>query len=402
VILELLHHYLTPLLAAGFGLWAAWLALAAEAEADLPRVLADQIPLEKGALSASRGLYVAHLALLVLASAAAATAVSWWLWAPVGAAGRLLVATGMIWVIGTSLPRLIAALAPELPEAVRPGALRTLVVFRPLLTLLAWADARVKVRRAPRSPGSERSGAGQRDMLFGLFSLADTTVAEVMTPRLDIVAVDASSSSEEVVTAFRNSEHARLLVYDGQSDAVAGVLYAKDMLASLSRDEDEPWQALIRPSAFVPEGKTLDRQLRDFQRGPAHLAVVVDEFGGTAGLVTLEDILEQIIGEIRDEYDTDEVAPIQAAPDGTFEVDGGVALSELEGILGRSFGREDVSTVGGLVLAELGHVPKSGEEITLDGYRFRVDQVARRRIRRVRVAPPVAEQSAVEAEAAPR
>ncbi len=400
MILELLHHYLTPLLAAGFCLWAAWLALAAEAEADLPRVLADQIPLEKGILSASRGLYVAHLALLVLGSAAAGVAVTWWLWTPVGAMGRLLVATGLVWVVGMALPRLIAALAPELAEAVRPGALRTLFFFRPLLSLIAWADARVKVRQATRAlhPGS--SGAGQRDMLFGLFSLADTTVSEVMTPRLDIVAVDASADSAEVVEAFRSSEHARLLVYDGQSDAVAGVLFAKDMLAAMSRDDDEPWQTLIRPAAFVPEGKTLDRQLRDFQRGPAHLAVVVDEFGGTAGLVTLEDILEQIVGEIRDEYDTDEVAPIQQSADGSYEVDGGVALSELEGILGHGFGREDVDTVGGLVLAELGHVPKAGETALLDGYSFRVDQVLRRRIRRVRVAPPVTVKDEVEAEAA--
>ncbi|MEP6472479.1 MAG: hemolysin family protein, partial [Gemmatimonadota bacterium] len=288
----------------------------------------------------------------------------------------------------------------ELPEAVRPAAIRTLFFFRPLLSLVAGADARVKVKGAQRTPASERSGADQRDMLFGLFSLTDTTVAEVMTPRLDIMAVDASASSDEVVAVFRNSEHSRLLVYDGQSDAVAGVLYAKDMLASVSREDSDNWAALIRPAAYVPEGKTLDRQLRDFQRGPAHLAVVVDEFGGTAGIVTLEDILEQIVGEIRDERDTDEVAPIQPLPDGSYEVDGGVALSELEGILGHNFERQDVSTVGGLILAELGHVPKTGEEVVLGGYRFRVDLVSRRRIRRVQVAPPLAEQPEVPQEAA--
>lgn len=399
-MIELLHHYLTPLLAAGFSLWAAWLALAAEAEADLPRVLADQIPLEKGALSSSRGLYVAHLALLVFASAASATAVSWWLWSPVGAIGRLLVATGLVWVVACSLPRIISAVAPDLPETVRPGAIRTLFVFRPLLTLIARADARVKVRGADHAAHSERNGGGQRDMLFGLFSLADTTVAEVMTPRLDIVAVDASAAAEEVVAAFRSSEHSRLLVYEGQSDSVAGVLYAKDMLASVSREDTDHWQALIRPAAYVPEGKTLERQLRDFQRGPAHLAVVVDEFGGTAGIVTLEDILEQIVGEIRDERDTDEVAPIQHRSDGSYEVDGGVALSELEGLLGHTFGRQDVSTVGGLILAELGHVPKTSEEVVLDGYRFRVDFVSRRRIRRVSVAPPLVEQPEMREEAA--
>jgi CBS domain containing-hemolysin-like protein len=140
----------------------------------------------------------------------------------------------------------------------------------------------------------------------------------------------------------------------------------------------------------VPEGKPLDRQLRDFQRGPSHLAVVVDEFGGTAGIVTLEDILEQIVGEIQDEYDTDEVAPIQVVSEEQLRVDGGVALSELEAVLGHSFDREDVSTVGGLILAEFGRVPRVGESLDLQGYRLVVEQLVRRRVKRIAVhRPPV-------------
>jgi CBS domain containing-hemolysin-like protein len=219
-------------------------------------------------------------------------------------------------------------------------------------------------------------------MLLGVFSLADTTVAEVMTPRIDIFAVDSSAGRDEVIRILRSSEHARLLVFDGHPDAVAGVIYAKDILAG---EVDARWTALIRPAAFVPEGKTLDRQLRDFQRGPSHLAVVVDEFGGTAGLVTLEDILEQIVGEIQDERDTDEVAPIQVLGPDHLRVDGGVALSELEAQLGHTFAREDVSTVGGLVLAEFGRVPRTGEAMDLQGYRLLVEQVIRRRVRRVAI-----------------
>jgi CBS domain containing-hemolysin-like protein len=234
------------------------------------------------------------------------------------------------------------------------------------------------------------AGAAERDMLLGVFSLADTTVAEVMTPRIDIVAVDSSADREEVTAILQSSEHARLLVYDGHPDAVAGVIYAKDILAA-SAGDGAPWQTLIRPSAFVPEGKQLDRQLRDFQRGPSHLAVVVDEFGGTAGIVTLEDILEQIVGEIQDERDTDEIAPIQVVSEDQLRVEGGVALSELEGVLGHSFDREDVSTVGGLVLAEFGRVPRSGETIDLHGYRLVVEQVIRRRVRRVAVYRPAVE-----------
>jgi CBS domain containing-hemolysin-like protein len=276
-----------------------------------------------------------------------------------------------------------------LPEIVRPGAIRTLFVFRPFLTLIARIDARVKVRGGEQQALAERNGPGQRDMLFGLFSLADTTVAEVMTPRLDIVAVDASAEEEEVVTAFRSSEHSRLLVYDGQSDAIAGVLYAKDMLVSPPPGtEAEDWHTLIRPAAFVPEAKTLNRQLHDFQRGPSHLAVVVDEFGGTAGLVTLEDILEQVVGEIQDEHDTDETQPVIQDAEGRLSVEGGVALSELESLLGHHFHREDVSTVGGLVLDAFGRVPRSGERIDVDGVELTVEQVARRRVRRVLVTRP--------------
>jgi CBS domain containing-hemolysin-like protein len=221
-------------------------------------------------------------------------------------------------------------------------------------------------------------------MLLGVFSLADTTVAEVMTPRIDIIAVDMSASRAEVVATLRSSEHARILVYDGNPDAVIGVLYAKDILA-VGPNDPRPWHELIRPAVFVPEGKTLDRQVRDFQRGPSHLAVVVDEFGGTAGIVTLEDILEQIVGEIQDEYDTEEVAPIQVVGEDHWRVEGSVALSELESALGHSFDRDDVSTVGGLVLAEFGRVPRSGESIDVEGFRLAVEHVVRRRVKRIAV-----------------
>jgi magnesium and cobalt transporter len=223
-------------------------------------------------------------------------------------------------------------------------------------------------------------------MLLGLFSLADMTVAEVMTPRIDIIAVDSAASRSEVVATLRRSEHARILVYDEHPDAVAGVLYAKDMLAGLPPGaEAEDWHTLIRPAAFVPEGKTLNRQLHDFQRGPSHLAVVVDEFGGTAGLVTLEDILEQVVGEIQDEHDTDEAQPIIEDAEGRLSVEGGVALSELESLLEHQFHRADVTTVGGLVLDAFGRVPRSGERIDVDGVELTVEQVARRRVRRVLV-----------------
>lgn len=393
-MIETLHHLLTPFATLFFSLWAAWLSFAAEADAEVPRILADQATGEGGRLPPARALYAGHLFVLVLAGASAGLAETWWEWSTVGATLRLVLGVALVWVVGSILPRLLAAVAPDLPPLVRPAALRSLRVFAPMLHLVARADNRIR----PPSPTVNRdTGPARREMLLGLFSLADMTVAEVMTPRIDITAVDSAESRDEVIATLRRTEHARLLVFDGHPDAVIGVLYAKDMVASLHSGVDaEDWHAYIRPAAFVPEGKTLDRQLRDFQRGPSHLAVVVDEFGGTAGLVTLEDILEEVVGEIQDEHDTDEIPPIVEDEDGRVSVEGGVPLAELEALLGHRFGREDVTSVGGLVLDLFGRVPRSGEKTELDGYEVVAEQVARRRVRRVLITRPAQAQADVE------
>ncbi len=287
----------------------------------------------------------------------------------------------VVWVVGDLLPRLLAAIAPDLARLVRPGAARSLAIFRPLYRLVTVVDQRGM--RPAAAPG-RAIGPAHRDAMIGVFALSDMTVAEVMTPRIDIVGVDLSDSREDVVATLSRSEHARLPVFEGQPDAVAGVVYAKDMLAHLDAAPNAArWTTLIRPVPFVPEGKTLDRQLRDFQRGPSHLAVVVDEFGGTAGLITLEDILEQVVGEIHDEYDVDEVEPVVAVDPDTFRVLGGVALTELESLFHEDLGHEEVSTVGGLVLAQLGRVPRAGDKVRVGGVELEVEQVARRRVRRV-------------------
>jgi Mg2+/Co2+ transporter CorC len=381
-----LQLLLTAGLAAAFTGWAAWLALASEAEGALPRYLAEQAARSAGGLPLPRALHVAHLGLLGLAAAATAAALGWWQWAAPWSVGRLMAGVALVWVAGDLAPRLLAAVAPDAAIQVRRGAVRSLVLFRPFLALVGRADHRGL--RAGHAGPRPSLGAGRRDMLLGIFSLADTTVAEVMTPRIDILAVDHAAETHEVLEAFRRHGHSRLLVLDDNPDAVQGIVYAKDLLADVAGREprERPWQSLIRPVAFVPEGKTLDRQLRDFQRGRQHLAVVVDEFGGTAGLITLEDILEQVVGEIRDERDTaEEGAPIEQEGPDRFWVQGNVPVSELEATLDHRFEREDVDTVGGLVLALFGRVPRAGEAIETDGLRIVVEQVARRRVRRVHV-----------------
>jgi len=377
---------LNALLAASLTAAAGWYGLAAYAEADVGQLLAES-EAERTTLPLPRAFQVMHLAFLGLAAASASLALDWWVGGPWPAQlFRLCLAVGLVWSVGDLLPRLLAATAPDLPRVVRRRAAGTLRAFGPLLLLIGRADrGRRDEVEAQHRPSV---GAGKRDMMFGVFALADTTVAEVMTPRMDIRSVDKSAERHEVVEALRRWEHARLIVLDDVPDNVVGVIYAKDLLAEDAApvDEGEPWQSLIRAPQFVPEGKTLDRQLRDFQKGPSHLAVVVDEFGGTSGLITLEDILEQVVGEIRDERDDDEAAgapPIEREGDTRFWVKGEVSLHDLEEALGRSFGRDDVATVGGLALALFGRVPRPGESIETEGFRIVVEQMARRRVLRV-------------------
>src|SRR5882724_5594758 len=193
------------------------------------------------------------------------------------ALGTWAVAAVFLFIVGDALPRSLARVAPELAASALPLARRTLAPFGPLLWLLAWVDKGLHSLVATRRPLEPDLGAAQRDMLLGVFTLADTRVDEVMTPRLDMVAVDLAAASDDVIEAFRQSEHSRLPVYDGTPDNIAGVVFAKDLVPfamGLGGEEAAAaarWQDLVRPAAFVPETKTLDSQLRDFQRGPAHL-----------------------------------------------------------------------------------------------------------------------------------
>jgi putative hemolysin len=230
-------------------------------------------------------------------------------------------------------------------------------------------------------------------LLHGVFSLGDTAVREVMVPRVDIVGIETTTNWSEVVDRVRSSEHARFPVYDDTLDNIQGILYAKDLLPFVI-DDDEPmhgWQSLVRPAAFIPTSKPIDVQLRDFKAARTHIAIVSDEFGGTAGLVTIEDVLEEIVGEIHDEYD-DEEPEIEQEDNKRFWVTGRLALDELSELLGQDFVREDLSTVGGLVYEAFGRVPRAGEALKIGSYRMVVERVRRRRIERVyfeRVQTPV-------------
>ncbi|MDQ6611562.1 MAG: hemolysin family protein, partial [Gemmatimonadota bacterium] len=229
----------------------------------------------------------------------------------------------------------------------------------------------------------------ERELLLGVFSFGETTVGEVMVPRVDVLGVEQSTPWSEVVDHVRSAQHSRIPVYEETIDEIVGVLYAKDLLGSIV-DDVEPvdgWTSLIRPASYIPTTKRIADLLRDFKSSRQHIAIVADEYGGTAGLVTIEDILEELVGEIRDEYD-DEERSIESEGDQRYWVSGRLTLVDLSESVGHDFTRDDVTTVGGLVLELVGRVPRAGQELFIDGFRLIVERVVRRKVERVFIERP--------------
>jgi Mg2+/Co2+ transporter CorC len=370
--------------AAGAALWAGLLVLADEAPA-LPRALGDPPAPPRESVPLHRALQIARVALLTLAGVAAAAAVEWWRRPTGDAVASLVLGGALLYLVSDALPRGIGVLLPRLASGVVPTARRGLIAFAPLLGIASSMERLLQMLLPARTPTATGLGEGERDMLAAVVSLRDGVVAEAMTPRLDIAAIEANADWREVVETLRREERARLPVYEGDLDSIAGVMYAKDLTPVVAGIAPHPkrWQDVVRPAQFVPESKSLVSQLRDFERGPSHIAIVVDEFGGTSGLITLEDVLEEIVGEIYGEYDREEVPPVTSEGDDKFWVDGTVTLDDLSESLKTTIDREDVSTVGGLIYSELGRVPRPGEELRIGEFRVVVEQVIRRRVRRV-------------------
>jgi len=224
----------------------------------------------------------------------------------------------------------------------------------------------------------------EAELLHGVFSLGTTEVQEIMVPRVDVVGLDKATPWSEMIDRVRSSEHARFPVFEETLDNVTGILYAKDLLPAVIADGDPPedWSSLVRPATFIPATKTIDQQLRDFKAQRTHIALVMDEYGGTQGVVTIEDVLEEIVGEIRDEFDVEEPAVVQEQGE-RFWVSGGLSLGDLSELVGTNFEREGLTTVGGLVYKAFGRVPRDGEYTRVDGFRVVVERIRRRRVERV-------------------
>ncbi|MGE3507552.1 MAG: hemolysin family protein [Vicinamibacterales bacterium] len=234
----------------------------------------------------------------------------------------------------------------------------------------------------------------ERRLLQSIVDFGDTLVREVMTPRPDIVAVRDDATIGDLRALFREQEYSRFPVYAGNLDTIVGFVFVKDLVGLDSSNDARPIAPLLRPAVVVPESKRVPELLKQFQRQQAQCAIVVDEYGGTAGLVTIEDLLEEIVGEIRDEYDVESESIVDEGH-GRFLFHGKVDIDEVSQRLGVHIEREGFETVGGFLLTHLGRVPAKGERFEVDGLDVEVLEVEGRRINKVRLSKPATAQTAV-------
>ena len=313
-----------------------------------------------------------------------------------------LVIIGAVFVVAVldTLPRLIVAKDPE------TWGLRLVPVvrlFRVVFGPIAWAIDGA-LRTVVRPNGDEQDGddtqeilrlaeidtngdvieEDERQMIRGVISLEETTAREIMVPRIDIVALDVSESIDDALRLIVARGFSRIPLYNETIDNVVGVVYAKDLLRCITEKRTPALADVARPPYFIPESKRIDELLSEIRQSKVHIAIVVDEYGGTAGLVTIEDLLEEIVGEIQDEYDREE-APIERVNETEAILDARVSIDVLRELFDfHASDDEDYDTVGGFVYHHLGKVPVAGDEVRVDGLTLRVLSVIGRRIKKVR------------------
>jgi len=329
--------------------------------------------------------------------------------------------TALGWTVGTALAALVGVIlggivpmawakyaAESVLVATLPVCQAIRVAFSPVQRVLGVLDRLVGRMAGASEEGhaashieeeirsvlseGEREGAlqeDQKDMIESVLGFPKTDASQVMTPRTDIVSIDVGASAEEARALIARSNYSRIPVTRGNIDTVVGILYAKDLLeraCGVGADEQLHVEDVMRPPLFVPETKKLHELLRGFQGDKVHMAIVLDEYGGTSGLVTIEDVVEEIVGEIVDEYEQEPAKTIRSVGERSFEVEARVRIGELNGELGLALPEgEDYETVGGYVLARLGYIPKAGETLEQGDLRITVLEADERRITRLRL-----------------
>src|SRR3954462_1745668 len=241
--------------------------------------------------------------------------------------------------------------------------------------------------------------SGERAMIHSVFEFGDTIAREVMVPRGDVVYIERFKNLRQTLSLFLRSGFSRVPVIDENLDDIVGFAYLKDVVRRDFEDPDVEFtqhvDEVMRPALYVPESKPVDSLLSEMQASHQHIAVVVDEYGGTAGLVTIEDLLEEIVGEITDEYDAEQVET-ESLPDGSVRVSSRFPIDDLDELFGFDVEEEGFETVGGYLLARVGRVPAVGERLEVDGLNVQVLEVERRRINKVRISPGAAAHADVE------
>ena len=294
------------------------------------------------------------------------------------------------------------------PEHTTLGLIRPLRLLAKLLLPLVGPLHMIEVRLAtalgkggPSEPDSDEElrflvetvdeahplEADEREMIHGIFELSERPAREVMVPRVDMAAEPRQATIREVLDRVIATGYSRIPIYDESIDNVVGVVYAKDMLRHLRDGKlGDPVEPIARKPYFVPDTKKVDELLQDLQQSRVHVAIVVDEYGGTAGLVTIEDILEEIVGEIRDEYDVHEEQLIERVDESVSVVDARVSIRDVNEELDLHLDPDEFDTLGGLVYHELGGVPSEGDAVRVNGCQVTVLSTEGRRIKKLRVA----------------
>jgi putative hemolysin len=333
---------------------------------------------------------------------------------PLVAGGVILLAVGLIIGLVEYHAENIVLRDPS-PWAVRlaPLAQVCMILTSPLVGPVSWIGAQLAPDSQRRRnalvteeeiktlvEAGEVGGVIEQDekaMIYSIFQLGDTLAREVMVPRIDMLALEDSCGLVEATDGLLQTGFSRAPVYAGTVDNIVGLLYVKDLLAAWRKAEPgQTIKSILRPVYFVPEAKRVDDLLAEMQARRVQMAIVVDEYGGTAGLVTIEDIVEEIVGEIRDEYDVAEELPYRQLKDGEFMFNGGIDLDDVNQIASASLPKDTSETLGGFIYSQLGRVPTPGDVIEAGSLRLIVEQVHGRRIRKVRahrLEEPEAEKS---------
>ena len=248
---------------------------------------------------------------------------------------------------------------------------------------VAQQELRLLVESVDDSAALEQD---EREMIHGIFEMSQRPAREVMVPRVDMVAEGCDATVRQVLDRVVASGYSRIPIYQDSPDKVVGIVYAKDILGHLREGAlNDPVAPIARPPYFVPDTKKVDELLHDLQRERVHMAIVVDEYGGTAGILTIEDLIEEIVGEIRDEYDVHEEQPLEQVSESEAVVDARTPLRDVNEALDLHLNADEFDTLGGLVYHELGKVPADGDEIRVNGGLVRVLSTQGRRIKKLRV-----------------